>query len=122
LPDPVLDLQLAVYALATRHLAAAWQVPARIGAAYAFVNRGAEEREWRRDFKQTLRPAAEQWLGLAADLLAARMFPRTPNPDDCTFCRFTPVCGDAYARARDLLAKGDGVLARFAALKKVERA
>jgi RecB family exonuclease len=121
-PDPVLDVQLAVYALATGRLAAAWQLPPQIGAAYAFVNRGTEERDWRRDFEQTLKPAAEQWLGLAADLLAARAFPRTPNPDDCTFCRFTPVCGDAYARARDLLSKGDGVLARFATLKKVERA
>jgi RecB family exonuclease len=121
-PDPVLDVQLAVYALATRCLAPAWRVPTQIGAAYAFVSRGTEERQWRRDFEQTLKPAAEQWLGLAADLLAARAFPRTPNPDDCTFCRFTPVCGDAYARARDLLSKADGVLARFATLKKVERA
>ena len=96
-PDPVLDVQLAVYALATQRLAVTWKLPTRIGAAYAFVNRGTEEREWRRDFEQTLRPTAEQWLGLAADLLAARAFPRTPNPDDCTFCRFTPVCGDAYA-------------------------
>ncbi len=96
----MLDVQLAVYALATQRLAATWQLPPRVGAAYAFVNRGTEERDWRRDFEQTLKPAAEQWLGLAADLLAARAFPRTPNSDDCTFCRFTPVCGDAYGRAR----------------------
>ena len=121
-PDPVLDVQLAVYALATRQMASAWKLPARVGAAYAFVNRGTEEREWRRDFEQTLRPPAEQWLALAADLLAARAFPRTPDRDDCAFCRFAPVCGDAYVRARDLLAKSDGVLARFASLKQVERA
>jgi RecB family exonuclease len=120
-PDPVLDVQLAVYALVTERLARGWQVPARVGAAYAYVNRGAQEREWR-DFEKTLRPTAEQWLGLAGDLLAARTFPRTPDPDDCTFCRFKPVCGNAHARARELLAKGDGVLAGFAALKKVERA
>jgi RecB family exonuclease len=121
-PDPVLDVQLAVYTMAAQQLATAWQVPSRIGAAYAFVNRGADERDWRQDFEQTLKPAAEKWLGLAADLLAARAFPRTPNPDDCTYCRFRPVCGDAYGRARELLSAGGGVLARFAALKKVERA
>jgi len=121
-PDPVLDVQLAVYALAAERLARTWQLPPRVGAAYAYVNRGAEERAWRADFDQTLRPAAEKWLGLARDLLAARTFPRTPDPDDCTYCRFKPVCGNAHARAKDLLSTGKGVLARFARLKQVEKA
>src|SRR5262249_57977619 len=84
-PDPVLDMQLAVYALATQRLAKEWKLPERVGAAYAFVNRGAQERAWRQDFDQALRPTAEKWLGLAGDLLAARTFPRTPKSDDCTF-------------------------------------
>jgi RecB family exonuclease len=121
-PDPVLDVQLAVYALATQRLAKDWTLPERVGAAYAFVNRGAQERAWRQDFDQALRPTAEKWLGLAGDLLAARTFPRTPEPDDCTYCRFKPVCGDAHGRARELLAKGTGVLARFATLKNVAKA
>jgi hypothetical protein len=120
-PDPVLDVQLAVYALATKRLARVWQLPARVGGAYAYVNRGAEERDWR-DFEKTLRPAAEEWLALAGDLLAARTFPRTPDPEDCTYCRFTPVCGDAHGRARRLLATSAGGLARFARLKQVEKA
>jgi ATP-dependent helicase/DNAse subunit B len=120
-PHPVLDVQLAVYALALERLAPAWQLPGRIGGAYAYVNRGTGERDWRADFDRVLRPAAEAWLGLAADLLAARAFPRTPEPGDCTYCRFRPVCGDAYDRARQLLVSGDGVLARFGRLKGVER-
>jgi len=119
-PDPVLDIQLAVYALAVQQLAASWRLPAGVGGAYAYVNRGTDERDWRADFEQVLKPAAEQWLGLAADLLAARAFPRTPEPEDCTYCRFRPVCGDGYDRARQILIAGDGVLRRFGRLKQVE--
>ena len=87
-PMPVLDVQLAVYALVAERLAAEWGVPSRVAAAYAYINRGAEERSWRDDFRQTLAPAALEWLGVAGDLLAARAFPRTPDAEDCTYCRF----------------------------------
>jgi RecB family exonuclease len=119
-PDPVLDVQFAVYALAVQQLATGWQLPAQVGGAYSYVNRGTDERDWRADFEQVLKPAAAQWLGLAADMLAARVFPRTPDPEDCTYCRFRPVCGDGYDRARQMLIGGDRVLERFGRLKQVE--
>jgi RecB family exonuclease len=116
-PMPVLDVQLAVYALVAERLAAEWGVPSRVATAYAYINRGAEERSWRDDFRQTLAPAALEWLDVAADLLAARTFPRTPDAADCTYCRFRPVCADPHARARRVLEGDDAVLRRFAALK-----
>ena len=117
-PMPVLDVQLAVYALVAERLAAEWGLPSRVAAAYAHINRGAEERSWRDDFRQTLAPAALEWLGVAGDLLAARTFPRTPDAADCTYCRFRPVCADPHERARRVLEGDDAVLRRFAALKQ----
>lgn len=116
-PDPVLDVQIAVYGLVARQLAAAWRIPDRIAAAYAYVGRGADERSWRRDFSQVLEPAARNWLEVSAELLAERSFPRTPNEGDCTYCCFRPVCGDdVYERAAQVLA-GTAALTRFRALK-----
>jgi hypothetical protein len=118
-PSPTLDIQLAVYALVTAHLAGEWRVPPRVSAAYAYINRGADERAWRDDFHRTLEPAARQWLAVAADLLEARAFPRTPDARDCRYCRFRPVCGDAIReRAGRVLAGGTEVLARFGVLKQ----
>ena len=117
-PMPVLDVQLAVYALVAERLAAEWGLPSRVAAAYAYINRGADERSWRDDFRSTLAPAALEWLGVAGDLLAARAFPRTPDSADCTYCRFRPVCADPHDRARRVLEGGDAVLRRFAALKQ----
>lgn len=51
-------------------------------------------------------------------MLTGRLFPRTPNEKDCSYCCFRPVCGaGAFQRAGELLAGADGVLADFAALK-----
>jgi hypothetical protein len=117
-PEPTRDVQIAVYGLITRRLAREWGVPDRIATAYAYVGRGAEERAWRDDFHERLEPAAREWLAVAADLLAARAFPRTPRPGDCAFCAFRPVCGEeVYERAAEVLAAGDPVLARFRATK-----
>lgn len=120
-PAPILDIQLAVYGLVTHLLADQWQVPSRISAAYAYIGRGADERHFHDDFHQVLEPAARKWLALAADLLGGRLFPRTSNADDCTFCRFRPVCGDnAYERAARVLADGGKALARFGEMKGLE--
>jgi RecB family exonuclease len=117
-PDPVRDVQIAVYGLVARELAARWGVPPRVAAAYVYVGRGAEERSWRDDFDSALAPAAREWLAVAAGLLAERRFPRTPNADDCAYCRFRPVCGDdAPGRAAEVLRDATGTLARFRALK-----
>jgi hypothetical protein len=65
-----------------------------------------------------LEPQARIWLSLAGGLLAGRVFPRTPNGDDCTYCPFRVVCGDGvHARTARLLAGADGILADFAAVK-----
>lgn len=118
-PNPVGDMQIAVYGLAAQRLAPAWGTPVRVGVAY--VGLAGDERSFVNDFDATLAPAARQWLAIAADLLAARSFPRTVDPDDCTYCRFRPVCGErVYKRAADILAGGGGALAEFLALKQVK--
>jgi RecB family exonuclease len=121
-PAPGLDLQLALYGLVAARLAAEWGVPDRIAAAYVYVGRRTAERAWRADFHQALEPAAREWLALAADLLAARAFPRTPDHEDCTFCCFRPVCGDdVHERSARLLTAGDPLLGRLARLKGIAR-
>jgi RecB family exonuclease len=116
-PDAVLDIQIAVYGLVARLLAAEWGVPDRVSAGYAYVGHGADERAWQ-ELGEELEPAARQWLALAADLLEARAFPRTPDPNDCKYCHLQPVCGKgAQERAAMLLDGGDPLLARFRALK-----
>jgi PD-(D/E)XK nuclease superfamily len=117
-PDHVRDVQIAVYGLVARQLARQWGVPTRVGAGYVYVNRGVEERDWLRDFQTTLEPEAREWLDVAAGLLEARAFPRTSRAEDCAFCAFAPVCGDAvYERAAGILVTGAGPLPRLAALK-----
>ena len=121
-PHPTLDTQIAVYGLVVRLLAEEWEIPKRIAAAYAYFGRsGGVERSFREDFQEALEPAARTWLDLAVRLLEDRLFPRTPNPDDCKYCEFRPVCGSGvYERAAVLLAEGGGVLADFASLKAGE--
>jgi RecB family exonuclease len=121
-PDPALDLQIAIYGLVAQALADEWNIPKRVAVAYAYIGRsGAVERAYNDDFHTLLEPAARHWLDVAAGLLADRRFPRTPNAEDCTYCCFRPVCGDAgYARAAALLADGEGILVDFGALKGIE--
>jgi hypothetical protein len=118
-PEPIRDVQIAVYGLVARRLSAEWRVPARVGAVYVYVGRGPDERSYRDDFHDVLEPAAREWLGTAVELLADRSFPRTPTPKDCDYCPFQPVCGDGvHERARTLLQGRDGALARFGSLKR----
>jgi RecB family exonuclease len=118
-PDHVGDVQIAVYGLVARQLARQWGTPAEVGVAY--VGRNGEERRFVDDFATALAPAAREWLGLAADLLAERAFPRTADKDDCTYCCFRPVCGDrVYERAGQVLASGGDALKRLLTLKRAE--
>jgi len=118
-PDPTLDLQIAVYGLVAQALAADWQIPEHVAAAYVYVGRGdSAERSYRNDFHELLEPLAQRWIDIASGLLTGRLFPRTPNEKDCSYCCFRPVCGpSAFQRAGELLAGADGVLADFTALK-----
>ena len=118
-PTPDQDLQLGLYGLVVAAQAKAWGVPARVAVAYVYPGGGGATERAFRDDHAVLDAAATEWLTLAADLLEARAFPRTIDPDDCTYCSFDAACGpDAHARAGDVLGPAKGVLARFRALKE----
>jgi hypothetical protein len=119
-PVAAIDVQLGLYALAARALAAAWGTPRKVVAAYAYASgRGeVQERAFRGDCP-ALERAAEDWLATAARLLASRSFPPTPDEDDCRFCPFRPLCGgDGPRRAREGLARAaGGALAPYRSLR-----
>ncbi|MBI5487728.1 MAG: PD-(D/E)XK nuclease family protein [Deltaproteobacteria bacterium] len=94
-PEPRLDVQLALYGLAAERLAGEWGTPARIEAAYAYVERRPALERAFRDDEELLRDASLRWLDVAARLLAERSFPRTPAAADCDYCPFVAVCGEA---------------------------
>jgi RecB family exonuclease len=118
-PGPERDVQIAIYGMIARQLAKQWGIPERIAAAYAyFGQRGPGERSFREDFHDVLEPAAMQWLKVAVDLLAERLFPRTPNAGDCSYCCFRPVCGsEVHDQVIPLLVSGGSPLSDYAAMK-----
>ncbi|MBA3461797.1 MAG: PD-(D/E)XK nuclease family protein [Deltaproteobacteria bacterium] len=115
---PAYDVQLGLYGLVARANAAAWGVPERVEGAYVYpADSSRDERSFRDDF-ETLTTHTRSWLATALDLLEARRFPRTPDPSDCTFCPFKPVCGvAAQDRALEILTEPEPAVAGFAALK-----
>jgi PD-(D/E)XK nuclease superfamily len=118
-PDPVIDLQLAVYALAARSLAKQWKTPRKVTGAYLYIGRFAPtERAFDEDFEESLEPAAQTWLSVATGLLTDRIFPRTLHRDDCNYCGFKPVCGDdALRRSGEVVDGATGTLGAFRKLK-----
>ncbi len=107
-PSPGLDVQLAIYALAMnahhRKDPANW--PPVGGVAYFYTDpRGAAERAFVEDLGDLLAQGST-WLSTVAEMIAGRAFPRTPDPDDCQYCPFTPIC---KSRPRD--ATGDNLQA-----------
>jgi RecB family exonuclease len=117
-PLPARDVQLGLYGLVARRLAAEWGLPGRLQAAYAYARTG-EERAFRDDHA-ALEKAAGEWLALAARLLAARAFPPTPLERDCAICPFQPVCGPAVpGRAAAAAAAAAGPVRDFFRLKGV---
>lgn len=118
-PTPGRDVQLGLYGLSVRALAAEWGLPAKLEAAYAYSRTG-EERAFRRDYA-ALEAATRTWLALAARLLGERAFPPTPLESDCALCPFQPVCGSAVpARAAAAAAGAAGPVRDFLRLKGVE--
>lgn len=118
-PNPGLDVQLGVYALAAKKLALAWGTPKKVAGAYAYAHGRSEveERSYRED-AATLEKSTATWLATAGHILSERAFTSTPVPGDCRYCPFLPLCGDhAPRRALEGLAEADGALGRFRALK-----
>lgn len=120
---PAYDVQLGLYGLVARAQATAWGVPAKVEGAYVYpADPSGDDRAFRDDFDD-LAAHTEGWLDLAARLLRTRTFPRTPDPDDCRYCAFQPVCGPAaHQRAKALLADAKGAAQAFATLKQEDDA
>jgi RecB family exonuclease len=116
--DFATDIQIAFYGLVAEALASEWGTPTAVRAAYVYpAQRGDRERAFDTDFP-LLAAAARGWLEVAGDLLATRTFPRTPKSKDCTYCEFTPVCGErARRRAVELIAGASADLASYRALR-----
>ena len=112
-PTPGRDVQLGLYGLVARKIAAKWGIPTEApGCLRLSAERrgacvpGRPRRSWT--------GAARGWLELAARLLSEHSFPPTPLADGCTYCPFGPVCGDATpARAAAALEDADGATAHF---------
>lgn len=115
---PAYDVQLGLYGLVVQSKAPEWGIPAAVEGTYVYpADPSGDERSFREDF-ENLTTLTRSWIGTGIDLLQARRFPRTPDPDDCTFCSFKPVCGvAANERAARLLVDVTGPLRDFAALK-----
>lgn len=115
---PAYDIQLGLYGMVAQVKADEWGLPSKIEGAYVYpADSSGDERSFTEDFDDLL-TLTRSWVGTGVALLEARQFPRTPDPEDCTFCSFKPVCGAAAnERAKELLATPTEALARFAALK-----
>jgi RecB family exonuclease len=114
------DLQIGLYVLAVE---AAGYGAAPVGAA-AYVHPSAAQ-EPDRAFTgrelDLLRRQTREWLSIARQLLSAGTFPRTPNPEDCTYCPFLAACGEgAHERSAAKLnaLPADHPLERFARFKR----
>lgn len=115
-PTPVRDVQLGLYGLVARKLAAGWGVPLKLQVAYAYARNG-EERAFRSDYGE-LEKAAKGWLALSARLLSERSFPPTPAIGDCVYCSFRPVCGATVpGRSAAAREEANGAVAGLLALK-----
>ncbi len=118
-PDPVLDIQLAVYALALGKTAADMGVPPPVGAGYMYVSSQVPvERSYIGGDFDVLLKHGKEWLELAAGLLKEGTFPHTVNKKDCERCPFKPVCGDNRVLAEEKMKAGGGAAAKFFALRK----
>jgi hypothetical protein len=107
-----LDLQIALYDLVAPALVPGVAVES---AGYVYsVRAGDAERLFAGEDLRQLEADSREWLGLAAEMLEACMFPHAPDPKLCEQCDFSPACGaDAAETAtRKLKAALAGTLAR----------
>src|SRR5690606_28726093 len=73
-PDHVRDLQLGIYGLAVRELAPELGTPTDVAAAYLYPDADTPHRAFVEDWRQLAEHTFE-WLGVAATLLRAGLFP-----------------------------------------------
>jgi len=98
-------LQWLLYALALeRLLGRGGRDPRVASSGYLFPGvRGHGQR-----FEHEVGPArverAGELLARHLDLVAAGLFPHAPNGEACEWCDYRPVCGDPWARAREVKA------------------
>jgi len=121
-PTPSVDLQIGLYGLVAQEMASRWKVPKRVHVAYVYADgRSGHERAFRDD-DDLLEAATQEWLGVSEGLLSEGVFPRTPDPSDCGYCSFTPVCGpQAPERAlRCIETTKSKAVAQFVGLKVVD--
>lgn len=111
------DLQLGLYGLVVRKLTVTHRLPDRILAAYVHMDPHEPERAFREDFV-VLEGETRAWLSAARQLLAGASFPRTPEGKDCSYCPFTPVCGDdPHPRALAVLDETSATTGAFRSIK-----
>lgn len=116
-PDHLVDVQLGIYGLAAQEMAASLGVPSDVAAAYLYLDADEPRREFIEDWPELARLARE-WLGVAASLIRAGLFLRTPREDDCNYCPYRSVCGPgAIERAQALSLQLGEAGASFARLK-----
>lgn len=92
--DVALDTQIALYALVADQAVSTPGMPvAQVAYVYPTAA-GDSARIFEGAALDELLTQARGWFGIAADLLAARSFPRTTDGERCTYCDFRVVCGD----------------------------
>ncbi len=87
------DLQIGLYVLALESSGYGGMPVSH--AAYVHPSAAQEpDRAFSGAHLDILRQQTREWLGIARQLLAAGLFPRTPNTEDCVYCPFVPACGE----------------------------
>ncbi|MCW5802247.1 MAG: PD-(D/E)XK nuclease family protein [Deltaproteobacteria bacterium] len=106
--DLEVNLQLALYAAVAPQLAPQWAAPSAVAASLIYVS---HRRRW--DIPAATLATSARWFDLAAGLLRAHTYVKTPRGGDCRRCPFATVCGDHATATAEHLATAIGVLAEF---------
>lgn len=117
-PAVLTDLQLVLYLAVVSELGAEWNLPAAVSASYVYIDHRATTRERAfRDDADVLRAAGARWLDTALELLHAGLYVTTPDPGDCRWCPFAPICGDDTVTTWRTVGDAAGALADYRELR-----
>ncbi|HET6332366.1 MAG TPA: PD-(D/E)XK nuclease family protein, partial [Polyangiales bacterium] len=103
LPDPGIDLQVAVYALVAKRMAREWKTPEQVAVAYIYLRSGESDRSWHGTDYAILERSTKEWLATAKQVLEQGAFARSPIEEDCTYCPHKPVCAPEMHRVGAVL-------------------